>query len=93
MLNTEWKDWGEALGGMDWPGFVFGAACAWQPGESSIDEFRDSYDWAFYRNTGRTFEDILNQLAATNTLLDGVKLDGSYTSYFWADPFSQAGTD
>jgi hexosaminidase len=93
MLNTEWKDWGEELGGMDWPGLVFGAACAWQPGESSIDEFRDSYDWAFYRNTDRTFEDILNQLAATNTLLDGVKLDGSYTSYFWADPFSQVGAD
>ena len=93
MLNTEWKDWGEELGGMDWPGLVFGAACAWQPGESSIDEFRDSYDWAFYRNTDRTFEDILNQLAATNTLLDGVKLNGSYTSYFWADPFSQVGAE
>ena len=93
MLNTEWKDWGEELGGMDWPGFVFGAACAWQPGESSIDEFRDSYDWAFYRNTDHTFEDILNKLAATNTLLDGVKTNGTYTSYFWADPFSQAGTD
>ena len=93
MLNTEWKDWGEALGGMDWPGLVFGAACAWQPGESSIDEFRDSYDWAFYRNTDRTFEDILDKLAATNTLLDGVKLNGSYTSYFWANPFSQAGAD
>ncbi|HEV2617879.1 MAG TPA: family 20 glycosylhydrolase [Candidatus Acidoferrales bacterium] len=93
MLNTDWKDWGEALGGMDWPGFVFGAACAWQPGESSIDEFRDSYDWAFYRNTDHTFEDILDKLAATNTLLDGVKLNGTYTSYFWADPFSQVGAD
>ncbi|MGB7023833.1 MAG: family 20 glycosylhydrolase, partial [Candidatus Acidiferrales bacterium] len=93
MLNTEWKDWGEALGGMDWPGFVFGAACAWQPGESSIEEFRDSYDWAFYRNADHTFEDILNKLADTNSMLDGVKMNGTYTSYFWADPFSQAGTD
>lgn len=93
MLNTEWKDWGEALGGMDWPGFVFGAACAWQPGESSIDEFRDSYDWAFYRNTDHLFENILDKLANTNSLLDGVKLNGTYTSYFWADPFSQAGAD
>jgi len=93
MLNTEWKDWGEALGGMDWPGFVFGAACAWQPGESSIEQFRDSYDWAFYRNADHTFEDILNKLADTNSMLDGVKMNGTYTSYFWADPFSQAGTD
>ena len=93
MLNTDWKDWGGPLNGMDWPGFVFGAACAWQPGESSIDEFRDSYDWAFYRNTDHTFEDILNKLADTNSMLDGVKMNGTYTSYFWADPFSQAGAD
>src|SRR5579872_6594697 len=93
MLNTEWKDWGEELGGMDWPGLVFGAACAWQPGESSIDEFRDSYDWAFYRNTDHLFGNILNKLADTNSMLDGVKMNGTYTSYFWADPFSQAGTD
>ncbi|HKV27261.1 MAG TPA: glycoside hydrolase family 20 zincin-like fold domain-containing protein [Candidatus Acidoferrales bacterium] len=93
MLNTEWKDWGEALGGMDWPGFVFGAACAWQPGESSIEQFRDSYDWAFYRNMDHLFESVLDKLAATNTLLDGVKLNGTYTSSFWVDPFSQAGAD
>src|SRR5579859_2831674 len=93
MLNTDWKDWGGPLNGMDWPGFVFGAACAWQPGESSIDEFRDSYDWAFYRNTDHLFENILDKLADTNSMLDGVKLNGTYTSYFWADPFSQAGAD
>ncbi|HEV2224351.1 MAG TPA: family 20 glycosylhydrolase, partial [Candidatus Acidoferrales bacterium] len=93
MLNTDWKDWGGPLNGMDWPGFVFGAACAWQPGESSIDEFRDSYDWAFYRNTDHTFEIILNKLADTNSMLDGVKMNGTYTSYFWADPFSQAGAN
>jgi hexosaminidase len=91
MLNTDWKDMGEELAGMDWPGLVFGAACAWQPGESSMEQFRDSYDWAFYRNTGHTFEGILDNLAATNTLLDGVRLEGAHVSYFWADPFSEAG--
>jgi hexosaminidase len=91
-LNTDWKDMGEELGGMDWPGLVFGAACAWQPGESSIEQFRESYDWAFYRNTDHTFEDILDNLAATNTLFDGVKLEGTHVSYFWADPFSVVGS-
>jgi hexosaminidase len=92
VLNTDWKDMGEELGGMDWPGLVFGAACAWQPGESSIEQFRESYDWAFYRNTDHTFEDILDNLAATNTLFDGVKLEGTHVSYFWTDPFSVAGS-
>lgn len=91
MLNTDWKDMGEALDGMDWPGLVYGAACGWQAGETDIGQFRDSYDWAFYRNTDHTFEGILDKLAATNTLLDGVKLEGTHVSYFWSSPFSQEG--
>lgn len=92
-LNTDWKDMGEELGGMDWPGLVFGAACSWQPGESDIEQFRDSYDWAFYRNSDHTFEGILDNLASTNTLLNGAKLDGTHVSYFWADPFSELGAE
>jgi hexosaminidase len=93
LLNTEWKDLGEELGGMDWPGLVFGAACGWQQGESSVKQFQDSYDWAFYRNGDHTFEDILTKLAATNTLLDGVNMDATHVSYFWADPFSKLGVE
>ena len=93
QLNTEWKDRGEELGGMDWPGLIFGAACAWQAGESSVEQFMDSYDWAFYRNTDHTFEDALNKLAGTNTLLHGVRLDGTHVDYFWASPFSQLGAE
>jgi hexosaminidase len=92
MLNTDWKDMGETLSGMAWPGFVFGAAAAWQPGETSIEQFRDSYDWAFYRNTDHTFEGILDNLEATNVLLAAVKLDATHVNYFWADPFSTVGT-
>src|SRR5690348_1365713 len=93
MLNTEWKDRGEELGGMDWPGLIFGAACGWQAGESSVEQFMDSYDWAFYRNADHTFEDALNKLAGTNTLLHGVQLDGTHVDYFWASPFSELGAE
>ncbi len=91
MLNTEWKDFGEELGGLDWPGFVFGAACSWQPGAASAEEFRQSYDWAFYRNSDHTFEAILDNLAAANTLLDGENLGGARQVYFWESPFSRSG--
>jgi hypothetical protein len=91
MLNTEWNDYGERLSGLLWPGFVFGAACAWQPGESSTEKFKESYDWAFYRNTDQTFADALDKMAATNTLLGGVKLGSALDSYFWEDMFSQSG--
>jgi hexosaminidase len=91
MLNTEWNDYGERLPGLLWPGFVFGAACAWQSGESSTEQFKDSYDWAFYRNTDHTFENALDKLAATNTLLGGMNLGAANDAYFWEDMFSQPG--
>ena len=93
MLNTEWNDHGERLAGLEWPGFIFGAACAWQPGESSTEKFKESYDWAFYRNTDHTFMDALDKLASTNTLFSGVMLGSANDSYFWEDMFSRTGAN
>jgi len=93
VLNTTWNDDGEALVDMAWPALVFGAAASWQPGESSIDDFKSSYDWAFYRNdeNDRTFIDVIENLDRSHTLLAGVKLDRASHELFWSDPFSEAG--
>jgi hypothetical protein len=91
-LNTTWNDDGEALVDMSWPALIFGAAASWQPGESSIDDFMNSYDWAFYRNNDdRTFADAIENLDRPNTLLVGLKLEDASHELFWADPFSEAG--
>lgn len=92
-LNTTWNDDGESLVDMAWPGLVFGAAASWQPGESSIDDFKSSYDWAFYRNEGNTFSGVIENLDRAHTLLAGVKLDKASHELFWSDPFSQAGAN
>jgi hexosaminidase len=92
-LNTTWNDDGESLVDMAWPGLIFGAAASWQPGESSIDDFKNSYDWAFYRNEDSTFGGVIENLDRSNTLLGGVKLDSASHELFWTDPFSQAGAD
>ena len=91
MLNTTWDDDGESLFDMCWPALVYGAAAGWQPGESSIDNFKSSYDWAFYRNSDTTFRDAINNLDRAHAALAGAGLDRAYDDLFWADPFSADG--
>jgi hypothetical protein len=92
-LNTTWNDDGESLVDMTWPALVFGAAASWQPGESSIDDFKSSYDWAFYRNEGDTFSGVIANLDGAHKLLAGVKLDNASHELFWSDPFSEDGAN
>jgi hexosaminidase len=92
-LNTTWNDDGESLVDMTWPGLVFGAAASWQPDESSIDDFKSSYDWAFYRNDDSTFAGVIENLDRPNVLLAGVKLENASHELFWTDPFSEAGAN
>jgi hypothetical protein len=92
-LNTTWNDDGESLVDMTWPGLVFGAAASWQPGESSVEDFKSSYDWAFYRNEGDTFSGVLENLDRAHTLLAGMKLNNASHELFWSDPFSEAGAN
>lgn len=89
MINTTWDDDGDAIFEMTWPAIVFGAAASWQPGESSVETFKSSYDWAFYRNTDATFRDITDSLGRAQTLLGSVGLGSFSNDTFWADPFSE----
>jgi hexosaminidase len=91
-LNTTWNDDGESLVDMTWPALVFGASASWQAGESSIEDFKRSYDWAFYRNhDDQTFVEVIGNLDRPNSLLAGLKLDNAGDELFWSDPFSEAG--
>src|SRR5579862_486499 len=90
-LNTTWNDDGESLTDMTWPSLVFGAAASWQQGESSIDDFKSRYDWAFYRNEDSTFATAISDMSHSHTLLAGVKLEDMTNELFWTDPFSEAG--
>ena len=89
MLNTTWDDDGEALFGMTWPQLVFGAACAWQS-DCSIDDFRDAYDWAFYRAEGHELAGAIAELSHVHALLGKVGLEPSDEAFYFS-PFSAAG--
>ncbi len=92
MLNTTWNDDGEAIYGMAWPTLVYGAAAGWQSGESSIDQFKDAYDWAFYRNgNDATFRDALENLDHGHQALAKAKIENETDDLFWIDPFTPEG--
>jgi hypothetical protein len=92
MLNTTWDDDGESLFDMTWPAMAFGASAGWQSGESNIDEFKNSYDWAFYRNPDDTFKNVLENLDRAHAALKDVGWrEGADDTLFWADPFDQTG--
>jgi hypothetical protein len=91
MLNTTWDDDGESLFDMTWPAMAFGAAAGWQSGESNVDDFKNSYDWAFYRNSDNTFRDVLENLDRAHTAIQGTGWGAADDTLFWSDPFSEAG--
>jgi len=91
MLNTTWNDDGEAIYGMAWPTLIFGAAAGWQSGESNIDDFKNAYDWAFYRNTDATFRDALENLDRGHQALSKIGVDTETDDLFWIDPFTPEG--
>ncbi len=92
MLNTTWNDDGESLYEMAWPTLIFGAAAAWQSGESNVDQFKDAYDWAFYRNAGdSTFREVIDDLDHGHQALAKINVDTETDDLFWIDPFTPDG--
>jgi hexosaminidase len=92
QLNTIWNDDGEGLFNQDWYGILFGAACAWQPGESSIEAFEQSYAQVFHGDaTGDLNQAQLQLMAAHSVLKEQAKVGDATNNIFWLDPWSKDG--
>jgi hexosaminidase len=91
MLNTVWNDDGEGIFDENWFGVLFGAAAAWQPGESKESAFIDSYGLAFHGDATGKISQAQSELMAAHALLKGADLEDAQDSYFWIDPFSPSG--
>ncbi len=92
QLNTIWNDDGEGLINEDWYGILFGAAAAWQPGESSIEQFQQSYAQVFHGDaSGALNQAQLELMAAHKALRDQAQVGDATNSLFWLDPWSKDG--
>ncbi|SEF49655.1 Glycosyl hydrolase family 20, domain 2 [Bryocella elongata] len=94
QLNTLWHDDGESLANMDWYGVLFGAAAAWQQGESSIPAFQASYGLQFHGDASGLIDQAENEITAAMALMHDAKVstggEGS-DGVFWLDPWSKDG--
>jgi hexosaminidase len=92
QLNTIWNDDGEGLFNQDWYGILFGAATAWQKGESSIAAFQGSYAQVFHGDaTGNLNEAQKEMMLAHDVLKDQAHVGDGTNSIFWLDPMSADG--
>ncbi len=91
MLNTTWDDFGDDIFEQNWYGLVFGAAAAWQPGESDTLAFQRSFGRVFHGDTtGKIDRAHLLLTAAQATL--GRSGAGDASSYlFFLDPWTSEG--
>src|SRR5205823_14540028 len=69
QLNTIWNDDGEGLINQDWYGILFGAAAAWQSGESSIEAFQNSYGEVFHGDASGALDQAQKELMAAHEIL------------------------
>ena len=94
QLNTLWNDDGESLADQNWYGILFGAAAAWQPGESSIPAFEQAYAQVFHGDSTGYLNQAQMELTAAMKILDDSKVisrtEGT-DGLFWVDPWSSDG--
>jgi hypothetical protein len=90
-LTTAWNDDGEGLFNEDWYGVLFGAAASWQPGESSIPVFENSYGEVFHGDMSGRIDAAQKEIMLAHALLSSVDDRGASDALFWVDPWSADG--
>jgi hexosaminidase len=94
QLNTLWNDDGETLADQNWYGLLFGAAAAWQSGESSIPAYQQAFGRVFHGDRTGKIDQAQEELVAAMDLITQAKViaptEGT-DGLFWVDPWTPDG--
>ncbi|HEX9108830.1 MAG TPA: glycoside hydrolase family 20 zincin-like fold domain-containing protein [Longimicrobiales bacterium] len=93
QLNTSWDDDGETLFNSIWYSLLFGAAAAWQPGESSIPDFQKNFGRIFHGDASGKIDLAQQKLIEAHALLRSRGLSYGSDWLFWTDPWNGEGVD
>lgn len=91
MLNTQWDDNGDAIFEQLWLGITFGAAAAWQSGESDIARFRGSFGLQFHGDTTGRIDAAHRHLDAAQAVLQESRAGDASSYLFFVDPYTEEG--
>lgn len=84
MLNTTWEDDGESHNGVNWPGYAWGAECAWGGDATSPHQFYRRLGAVLFGESGDHFGSAIELLARTHKLPGML---GMNNKRFWQDDF------
>ena len=91
QLTTTWDDDGETLFNAGWYALLFGAAAAWQPGESSIPDFQRNFGRIFHGDASGRIDLAQQKLIQAHALLRTRGLSNGSDWLFWIDPWKDEG--
>ena len=91
MLNTTWDDNGDAIFEQNWFGLVFGAAAAWQAGESDTLAFKGSFGLQFHGDTTGKIDRAHQLLVAAHETLGKAGAGDGLSYLFFLDPWTPEG--
>ncbi|MFI5380240.1 MAG: glycoside hydrolase family 20 zincin-like fold domain-containing protein [Tepidisphaerales bacterium] len=85
MINTDWKDDGEAISAVKWHADAWAAECAWNASTTTPEDFDRRVGPVIFGETGEHFGQAVELLAKTHRL-PGMK--DMYNGRFWEKDFA-----
>ena len=86
QIDCTWDDNGDAPFALNWYPLLFGAAAAWQAGDSDPDRFARAFDWALFRNPGDETSQAVRRLNLAHRLISLARPSDATLEVMWLNP-------